>query len=370
MASDRIGRRFRAVIRRDELHVHDLADRAVHRLAPEDVVRVLDGDRQDHIQILGEEAVESGLRALARDRIGRRAVVTNGALAATTGIFTLWLPGSASAASLDVAAEGTDFASSASLTATNSNGGTLGFITLTGYTGSLLQIVVEATAGGRASNMTLDPGRGRRIAANYDLAALKTAASSLEVTYSSNYGGVQSAGGGGDGGQAIAVTTGSSGGNAIVVMAGAGGGAGLDSPGGDGDATGGSYTNPDGGIITGGAPGSGGPGGASGTQTGTWVGPAEVIDPSGQSYPGAGEPGRPAGVTPWNLEYGSGGGGFGAGGFGARAVENVGGSNVVQSTGGGGGGSFVNTSYRVGYVLAGYSTRSISERCRVTWYYN
>ena len=354
--------RVRAIIRRGQLHIRDAE--GIHRPSPEDAVRMLDGDDIDHVEILGEEAVDAAVRALETDRIGRRTVVTNGALAATTGIFTLWLPGSAMAASLDVAAEGTDFASTSSLTATNSNAATMGFIPIDGYSGSLLQIVVEATSGGLASTLTYDAGRGRRIADNYDLAVLQGVTSDLEVRSGSNFNGGTTSEGGGDGGQAVAVMASSS---SIVVMAGGGGGAGTDAVGGDADGTGGSYTNPAGGIITGGSPGSDGSGGIGGSASGSWVsGPADGPRQSGLDYPGGG----PAGVMTSNLAGGLGGGGYGGGGEGGRGVEFVDSTNVARGAGGGGGGSFVNPAYRVGFVASGFSTRSIPQRCRVTWYFN
>jgi hypothetical protein len=367
MSVDPRSRRFRATIRRERLLIHDQLGRAVHRLAPEDVVRVLDGDRQDHLEILGEEAVESGVRALERDRIGRRTVVANGALAATAGIVTLWLPGAASAASLDVAAVGTNFDRTLTFTATSGNAGTIGYVTnIDTASGSFIQIVAEASAGGRATDQIYEPGRGRRIAANYDRAALVAADDYLEVTFSNNFNG--STAPGGDGGQSIAVMAGDKSAQRIVVMAGAGGGAGTAAPGGDGDAAGGSYTNEAGGVVTGGSPGSGGTGGVSGFESGDgWSGGTIPTWDPGRDYLFGGIF-EPAGVQTTNQSHGRGGGGYGAGGFGGVGVETTESGNVARGGGGGGGGSFVNPAYRVGLVQTGYSTRTIDQRCTVTVY--
>lgn len=360
-------RRIFTRVRRHQLLISDADRRVIHRPSPRDVERILDGDVDAHLAIIGEEAVESAVTALNRRSVDRRALVRNAALAGTTGIVSFSLPRAAVASSVGGAPTGEGFSTSATFTETDANGGTIGFITPGDYVGSTIQVVAEGAAGGSDVNGAHAGGRGRRVGLNLDRAALVSLvaanfSSSLSVVSNSGEGGTTATGGGGIGGQAVAVLVGST----VVVVAGGGGGAGLSSRGGDADAAGEAFTNAGGGTLTGGQPPSNGTGGASGVAAGSWFSTSTGV--SGLSSPTSGTPIR-GGFD--NKGNGSGGAGYGGGGTGGAAQDQYDGASYpIRATGGGGGGSYVNPTYRVGSATLGYSTRSVTQRCSLTVYFN
>lgn len=351
---------FFSIVHAGRLLIRDGERRAVHRVSPRDVERALDGHTDDLVEILGEEAVDVGLSAVRRSPVGRREVLGNTALAGVSGIMTVWLPSSAVASSVGGAPTGEGFAETLTYTETDANAGSLAFLTPSSWIGDTFQVVAEGAAGGSHTNGLHAPGRGRRVGANLDRAAL--AGSTLRVSTSGVTSGETVTGGGGNGGQAIALVIGVSGGTALVV-AGGGGGSGPDGAGGDADSNAETFTYASG-SLTGGSAASGGTGGAGGSATGTWASVSTSY--RGLDSPTDGIPTR--GGYEQNSGGGAGGGGYGGGGTGGRANEAS--TLTVRATGGGGGGSYVNPTYRVGSATFGYSTRSQSQRCSLTFYYN
>ena len=360
-------RRFRTRVLPDRLLVVDTVRRVLHRPSPRDLERLLDGDREAQLGLLGEEAVAAALVALERPAVDRRGLLRSTSLAGTTGIVSVVLPCAAAASSVDGVATGVGFTTSVTFTETDSTGGVLGTFAPSAATGSSVQVVAEGAAGATAVSGGHAPGRGRRVGVNLDRAALVTLTTSLgvaalEIRSSANVNGTTITGGGGDGGQGVALLAGS----VALVVAGGGGGAGLDGDGGDADAAAATFTNASGGTLTGGSPPSDGTGGGAGVASGAWF------------STGSGEPGRssPANGTPArggidNQGNGAGGGGFGgggSGGFGTVRLEDS--STVVRATGGGGGGSYVDATNRVGTATLGHSARTALQRCALTIFYD